>query len=653
MRRAVATAVLACALIAATTASAGATTPTWLAGSCVDIEHAGRFYLKPTGLGTFLLYAPDGKLLAVADGAVTHTTSPGPAAEWAIRTSRGGGFSLRSTPSRQLLEAAGETLVIGVSSDSPQSTGASFRVAKATGCRSFPEAEVNASGVPFRGTRRDGTVRGIADAHMHLMAEFRAGGRVIYGENFDRFGIAEALGHDTSDHGPDGVLDITGNLLRSGVPVGTHDTAGWPGFTGWPTFDTITHQQIYYRWLQRAWMGGLRLITVQTVEDQSLCAIEPLRSHSCDERATVELEVHRLRQLQDYVDAQSGGRGRGWLQIVEDPRAARAAIKQGKLAVVIGIEWSDPFGCSEFRGTPQCTRADIDGGIRRLRAIGVRGIFLAHWVDNALAGAALESGTKGIFIGALNDVQTGGFFPTSACPEAGQGEVPVPAVPAVLSPLFGPLASLSPEPLPIYPAGPQCNSLGLTSLGAYAVNRLMDNHMIIEADHLSERARLQVLAIAEARHYPLVSSHTGTGGFWTASDLERLAAIGGFATATLDEPAALAGKVLAIQRSGGGGAFGVGLGTDTGGFNELPGPDRSPGHKALAYPFRSLDGRVLFQRQRSGQRTFDINKDGMAHYGLMPDLLAGVEQQPGGPQATSVLLRSAEAYLRSWARTGG
>ena len=62
---------------------------------------------------------------------------------------------------------------------------------------------------------------------------------------------------------------------------------------------------------------------------------------------------------------------------------------------------------------------------------------------------------------------------------------------------------------------------------------------LIEMDHLSERARLQVLALAEARHYPVVSSHTNTGGIWTPSDLRRLYALGGFATARPDHAAAL------------------------------------------------------------------------------------------------------------------
>src|SRR5207244_1085530 len=163
-----------------------------------------------------------------------------------------------------------------------------------------------------------------------------------------------------------------------------------------------------------------------------------------------------------------------------------------------------------------------------------------------------------------------GFFKTGPCPEKGQGEEVVPAIPGVLAPFLAPALG---KGAPVYPPGPQCNARGLTDLGAYLVRRLMDNHMLIEMDHLSEIARLQVLRIAEARRYPLVSSHTGTGGFWTPSDLRRLYALGGFATARIDAASKLPGDILSFRRyATGQGVFGVGLGTDTGGFNALPGP---------------------------------------------------------------------------------
>jgi hypothetical protein len=376
---------------------------------------------------------------------------------------------------------------------------------------------------------------------------------------------------------------------------------------------------VYYRWLQRAWLGGLRLMVAQTVEDQPLCEIEPRRSHSCDETATIKLEVRRLRALRDYVDAQSGGRGRGWLRLVYDPAAARRVIERGKLAVIIGVESSNAFGCSERNGRPQCDRADIDRGIARMRRIGVRSMFVAHWVDNALAGAALEGGDKGALIDIMNRRQTGDPFTTGACPEPGQGEL-------------------------VAPGRRECNVRSLTDLGEYAVRRLMDAGMLIEVDHLGEWARERLLTIAEQRDYPLVSSHTGTGGTWTASELRRLYALGGFASATVDDAARLPAKILAFRRYSPQRTPAVGLATDTGGFAALPGPDAG----SLGYPFRAFLGGVRFTRERTGTRTFDLNADGVAHYGLLPDLLAAVERRSRGRRALGLLFRSAEGYLRTW-----
>jgi hypothetical protein len=93
--------------------------------------------------------------------------------------------------------------------------------------------------------------------------------------------------------------------------------------------------------------------------------------------------------------------------------------------------------------------------------------------------------------------------------------------------------------------------------------------------------------------------------------------------------------------------LGVGLGTDTGGFNELPGPSADD---PLPYPFRPYRGDVVFSRQQTGTRTYDLNKDGVAHYGLIPDLLAKVQTEPHGRDALDLLFHSAEAYLETWQR---
>jgi microsomal dipeptidase-like Zn-dependent dipeptidase len=586
-----------------------------LANGCFAIGSAGTFYLKPTGLGTYLLYDAAGTL-------------PG---EWAIRPS-GGGFTVQSTADKHQL------------SPSP------IAIQPATGCTPFPEAQVGATGTPRRSVNRDGSVFGFVDAHLHITADMRGGGKVIYGEAFDRFGIPAALGQDASDHGPDGSLDITGNLLRTGLPFGTHDTHGWPTFAGWPTFDTQTHQQTYYVWLERAFEAGLRLVVAQTVDDQPMCEIEPRKNPGgCDETRSIKAQIRRLRAMQDYIDAQSGGRGRGWFRLVYSPAQARRVIANGKLAVLIGIESSDLFGCSEKGGRPQCTRSDIDRELAMYKRLGVRTMFIAHWINNALAGSALEGGAKGIFINIFNAFQTGSFFKTGPCPGPGQGEevgtlsnVEL----SVLSALFPATKPLAARGFPKYPKGKQCNVRGLTGLGRYAVRKMMAAHMLIEVDHLSERARDTVLSIARHNHYPLVSSHNGTGGEWTAAELRKLHRIGGYASVTPDTSSALAKKILRMARFG---FFGVGLGTDTGGFASLPGPRSDVATNPLRYPFKSYDGKVTFVREQTGTRTFDLNTDGVAHYGLVADLVADMEQT-GGRRALAPLFRSAEAYLRTWQR---
>jgi microsomal dipeptidase-like Zn-dependent dipeptidase len=612
---------------------------------------AALFFWKPVTISSFLPQDQGGRLLGVnGTGSIVRADTPGPATQWsAAFLSRGRAELFSAAAGRHLgIAPSGELTLV-----SPQARGqvAPFRLRRARGCTPFPEADVGAAGRPFRGTDRKGNVVGFADMHLHVTANQRAGGEVIYGEPFDLYGITEALGHDADIHGADGSGDVTGNLLRTGLPFGTHDTHGWPTFAGWPVNDTITHQQTYYVWLERAWMAGERLVVAQTVEDQPICEIEPVKNHSCDETEAVRQQIQTLRGLQAYVDAQAGGKGKGWFRLVYNPRQARTAIEKGRLAVLIGIESSDLFGCSEQMDQPECGRRDIDRGIRNARLLGVRSVFPMHWTDNAFGGSAIEGGGKGTFINVLEDFQTGRYFRTGPCPEPGQGEEMGHLEPfelGVLAVFFPAAAQLAQAGMPTYPAGPQCNANGLTPLGAYLIKRLIANHMLIEMDHMGEWAREAVLKIAKRRDYPLVSGHTGTGGTWTTPQLRLLYRLGGLASATPDTASDLTRKIDSFQQDRAKGRyFAVGLGTDTGGFSDLPGPRPDAAQTPLAYPFRSFRGKVVFQRQQTGSRTFDLNTDGVAHYGLMADLLADM-QQHGGKGALRSLFRSAEAYLRMW-----
>ena len=94
--------------------------------------------------------------------------------------------------------------------------------------------------------------------------------------------------------------------------------------------------------------------------------------------------------------------------------------------------------------------------------------------------------------------------------------------------------------------------------------------------------------------------------------------------------------------------FGFGYGSDTNGLAV----QGSPPAKPLAYPFTSLDGKTKMDRQVTGQRTFDYNKEGVAHYGLYADWLADL-RRTGGQQMAREMNRGAEAYLQMWERAEG
>jgi hypothetical protein len=351
-----------------------------------DVRAASGFFWKPTTLRDFVPQDQSGALLGLGpDATVVRADSPGPSTAWRVTYVGRRTVTLRSVAGGTQLAAAadGSLTLLGPRARSHDRL---FRLIRVGGCTPFPEASVDATGTPFRGTNRKGDVVGFADMHLHITANLRAGGAVLSGKPFDPYGITQALGHDADVHGPDGSLDVTGNLLRTGLPFGTHDTHGWPTFGGWPVHDTITHQQTYYVWLKRNWMAGERLVVAQTVEDQSICEIEPVKTHSCDETAAVAQQIQTLRRLQGYVDAQAGGRGKGWFRLVYNPRQARQVIERGKLAVLIGIESSNLFGCSERMDLPQCNRRDIDRGIRNAHRLGVRTVFPMHWTDNAFGG---------------------------------------------------------------------------------------------------------------------------------------------------------------------------------------------------------------------------------------------------------------------------
>ncbi|MEV3987601.1 discoidin domain-containing protein [Streptomyces sp. NPDC049837] len=502
--------------------------------------------------------------------------------------------------------------------------------------RPAPDSRVDVAGEPFKGTDSEGRVRGFVDAHDHLMSNEAFGGRLICGKPFSELGVADAL-KDCPEHYPDGSLAVFDFITKGGD--GRHDPNGWPTFKDWPAHDSLTHQQNYYAWVERAWRGGQRVLVNDLVTNGVICSVYFFKDRGCDEMTSIRLQARKTYEMQAYVDRMYGGPGKGWFRIVTDSGQARAVIEQGKMAVVLGVETSEPFGCKQILDVPQCDRADIDRGLDELHALGVRSMFLCHKFDNALCGVRFDSGTLGTAINVGQFLSTGTFWKTEKC-TGPQADNPIGLAAA-------PEAEKKLPPgvtVPSYAADARCNTRGLTALGEYALRGMMQRKMMIEIDHMSVKATGRVLDVLESESYPgVLSSHSWMDMDWT----ERVYRLGGFIAQYMHGAEAFtaeARRTDALREKYG---AGYGYGTDMNGVGGWPAPRGADTPNPVRYPFRSADGGSFLDRQTTGERTWDINTDGAAHYGLVPDWLEDI-RVTGGQDVIDDLFRGAESYLATW-----
>jgi microsomal dipeptidase-like Zn-dependent dipeptidase len=508
-----------------------------------------------------------------------------------------------------------------------------------------PDVGVNVTGTPFTGTDANGNVRGFIDAHTHMFSNEGFGGNIVCGETYSVHGVATAL-QDCPAHYPDGRAALVENLTnaRLGSPLDTHDPVGWPTFRFWPAYDSFTHQQMYYKWVERAWRGGQRIMVNDLVNNSGLCLINgvvnPLNKYNCDDMDTIRREAKKTYALQDFIDNQYGGPGKGWFRIVKSSDEARAVVTAGKMAVVLGVETSEPFGCKQNLGVPGCTKAQIDAGLDELQALGVRSMFLCHKFDNALCGVRYDEHTTGLIVNLGQFLTTGTWWQPQTCKA---GEVPDHTVIGGVLPKE--LAQAFPTAvLPVYGPGPHCNPKGLSDLGEYALRGLMKRGMMVEVDHMSAKAADRALSIMEQAGYAgVLSSHS-----WLADAFaERVYRLGGFQTQyghNTREFVEDANRTKALREKYG---VGYGYGMDMNGFGGTPAPrDGGKQTNPVVYPFTTFDGGSVVSKQVSGERTFDVNTDGVAHYGQVPDWVEDI-RIVGGKGIVDDLARGAESYLRT------
>lgn len=371
----------------------------------------------------------------------------------------------------------------------------------------------------------------------------------------------------------------------------------------------------------------------------------------------VDLQIRAARAMEASIDARSGGPGLGWYRIVTSPAEARSVIAAGKLAVVLGIEVDNLFGRNlAGSAAPSSMLAQLE----YYYSLGIRHVFPIHFSNNAYGGAGYQNV---LTYDTHQDIPTA--FPMETQDASAEGYE------------FH---------------GGRRNTLGLTDLGKLLIRALMSKGMIIDIDHMSLAAYQDTIALAAASSYPVASSHTGFVDIarghkrhesnLTGAQVEQIRQMGGMVALILnqgkqDEIDTWRGQrqtviehhygntsetwaqayLYACEQMRG---CPVGFGTDFNGMLCPTGPRFGPDAGAggtdvqigpdnpVHYPFTALTSGQQLDRSVVGNRTLDINNDGLAHIGLLPDFIADLEAIGLSDADLDPLLRSAEGYIQLW-----
>src|SRR5262249_51885499 len=156
-------------------------------------------------------------------------------------------------------------------------------------------------GAPAKGDTPYGPVKGLIDGHMHWMAFEDFGGNFHCGRPWSEYGVAHALGDCKENEGPLGKKAWLQNVLNYNNPFHKHDTTGYPVFAGW-AHNNLTYEGTYWRWVERAWMAGLRLMVMTITENRVLCTWQqrlrpnPDPRFNCDEMDTARRSLDDINK---------------------------------------------------------------------------------------------------------------------------------------------------------------------------------------------------------------------------------------------------------------------------------------------------------------------------------------------------------------------
>jgi len=523
-------------------------------------------------------------------------------------------------------------------------------------------------------------MEGWVDMHAHPMSHLAFGGKLLHGapdvgtimsvipndcsRKYQRANsIEEALGNCDNTHGGnDFGRAIAGNncgddkrklllsLVEGGMGAaqkhGEDGAFGYPDFNHWPAHNNLTHQQMYVDWIERCYKHGLRVMVGLSVNNATYSAtFSGPGDENPDDKASSDIQIDEMKRMVSRHN---------WMEVAYSADDLKRIVKSGKMAMVLGIE-VDNIGnfnkdeTIDANNPSNAAKSKLKREIERLHRQGIRYIFPVHVVDNKLAGTAIYEPIFSV----SNLHQTGEYWDvTCASPEDNIGfkydggfQVKEAGSRAILG--MNPLQS---PPPPSSCSHGHINNRALTTLGKYAIKEMMKLGMMIDVDHMSQKAVNESIQIATPYKYPLNSGHNGIRTYssnsnhpsnernFTIDQYKKIYNLGGMAGIGM---AGLDAKKFEQQTNLFKNALGknvaLALGTDANGMEPLPAPRRGSN---VRYNYE-------FPKSKLGNQFWDYNELGVAHYGLFADFLKDVESF-NAPLVNTNLKSGASYFAQMW-----
>jgi microsomal dipeptidase-like Zn-dependent dipeptidase len=567
-----------------------------------------------------------------------------------------------------------------------------------TAAASFPRASLVVAEI----------LSGWVDLHAHPMVNLAFAGKVVHGgpdigsllpadascnKMVRASSMQHALDHDRPTHGGWNLLNFQcGDELRKAIMNGFQEgnkalvtgspSWGYPDFLSWPKWDDITHQKMWYEWIERARDGGLRVMVALASNNATLAsAVSGPGDLPSDDKASADLQIVETKL---FV-----GRHPTFMEIARSAADVKRIVQANKIAVILGIEIDNIGNFNKLAPfatlPPLVVETAIRTEIQRLYDSDVRYVFPVHVLDNQFGGTAIyEHGFN------TSNLREAGYYWAIECADISDGithnyvlgtdplenalKDAVAFVKLGLDPFRKPGAPpVCPPPEGLGKSRGHRNARGLQMYGAFAIKEMMKRGMIVDIDHMSQRTAEETLTLAESFDMPVVSGHTGRRGSAgadaensrTKEQLARIARLHGmfglgsdgvsasgwtsvYQQVMLDMGYLNADPAKAHYRNGA-----VSFGTDLNGLVKGPRPG---GGTRVKYD-------STFMMSRSGNKSWNYNSEGVAHYGMMADFVRDLRTMPGngyvGPNGIALgvpgpdlvdnhLNRSADYLWRMW-----